>query len=88
MNLALQLFTASLTLLSVHMAGKNDQRFNFLGLFNQALWLIVILQSKTYGLLILTVAMTITYSNNIRRNYGSRIHWHKRGNDASSEGSR
>lgn len=68
--LALQLLTSFLTLLSVRMAGRNDQRFNFVGLFNQILWVIVILQSKTYGILVLTAAMTYQYSQNIRRNFG------------------
>lgn len=69
MQIALQLITSFFTLFSVYLAGNGDQRFNFLGLFNQILWVFVILNSKTYGLLVLTVAMTITYSRNIWRNY-------------------
>ena len=66
MALILQLITSSITLWSVRMAGKGDQRFNYLGLFNQLLWVIVILNSKTYGILLLTAAMTWQYSMNIR----------------------
>lgn len=69
MELALQLITAFLTLLSVYMAGNGDQRFSFVGLANQFLWLVVILWSETYGLLVLTVAMTWVYGRNIWRNY-------------------
>lgn len=77
----LQLLTALFTILSVWMAGNGDQRFSFVGLFNQILWVVVILKSHTYGLMVLTVAMTFTYSRNIWRNYGSRIHWNTRRND-------
>lgn len=67
MEIALQLLTSTLTLLSVRMAGRGDQRFNYIGLGNQALWLIVILASGTYGILVLTAAMTYQYTNNIIR---------------------
>lgn len=69
MHIVLQLITSFLTLLSVRMAGNGDQRFNFVGLFNQLLWIIVILQSKTYGILVLTAAMTYQYSKNIQKHY-------------------
>lgn len=67
MLIALQIVTSFLTLLSVRMAGRGDQRFNYIGLFNQLLWVIVILTSGTYGILILTAAMTYQYSANLRR---------------------
>lgn len=67
MQIALQLLTSTLTLLSVRMAGNGDQRFNYVGLFNQILWIIVILNSQTYGILVLTTAMTYQYAANIRK---------------------
>lgn len=72
MDTLLQFVTSSFTLLSVWMAGNGDQRFNFVGLFNQTLWTIVIVRSNTLGLLILVTAMTFTYSRNIWKNYASR----------------
>lgn len=69
----LQLITSLLTLFSVWLAGNGDQRFNFVGLFNQILWVIVVVDSKTYGLLVLCAAMTFTYSRNIWRNFGNKL---------------
>lgn len=65
MKILLQLVTSSLTVLSVWMAGNKDMRFNYLGLFNQLLWAMVILTTGTYGIFPLTGAMTYVYSRNI-----------------------
>lgn len=67
-SLILQIITASMTLLSVKMAGDGDQRFNWVGLANQILWILVIVRSQTYGLLILTCAMTYMYTKNLIKN--------------------
>ncbi len=68
MDILLQMITAGLTILSVWMAGNGDQRFNWVGLGNQVLWVIVLVKAETYGLLILTVVMTVTYTRNIIKN--------------------
>lgn len=74
MKIGLQLLTSLLTMLSVDMAGRGDQRFNFVGLFNQLLWVLVIVSTGAYGILVLTFGMTFVYSRNIYRNRTRREH--------------
>lgn len=89
MQIILQLITASMTLWSVKMAGDGNQKFNYVGLFNQVLWVVVIVSAGTYGLLMLTIAMTFMYSRNIYKHFlkkeakvewnlvkDDKVHWH------------
>ncbi len=73
MKIALQLITSLLTIYSVYLAGNGDQRFNWVGLGNQVLWVVVILGTGAYGLLVLTAAMTVTYTRNIIKNRKSLL---------------
>jgi hypothetical protein len=68
MRIALQLLTSLVTIYSVWLAGNGDQRFNWVGLGNQVLWLLVIIQTGTYGLLLTAAAMTFVYTRNIIHN--------------------
>lgn len=54
--------TSIVTILGMQLLKRKDWRGWAIGLGNQALWLVLIIQTRAWGLLILTVALVWTYS--------------------------
>lgn len=54
-----------ITIITMWLAGNNDKRAWVLGLGNQALWIILILWTSAYGLLLLTGALIFVYTRNL-----------------------
>lgn len=54
-----------ITIITMWLAGNNDKRAWVLGLSNQALWIILILWTSAYGLLLLTGALIFVYTRNL-----------------------
>lgn len=52
------------TLTTMYLAGEKKRSGWLLGVLNQGLWLFWIIITGTYGLLLLTIALTIIYSRN------------------------
>ena len=64
---ALPIVVSLVTILSMQLAGRKDIRAWMFGIANQGLWLLLILHTKQWGLLILTVVLTVTYAQNYTR---------------------
>ena len=56
-----------LTIVVMVLAGQKDKRAWLLGLANQALWLVFIWHTKSWGLLVLLAALVVVYSRNYLR---------------------
>lgn len=67
MNLAIQLATSALTFLGMWLAGRKDWRGWAVGLANQVLWLAVIVTTDAWGILPLSVGLTVIYARNLAR---------------------
>ncbi len=65
MRQALPIVTAVLTLLGMWLAGSKRWEGWAVGLLNQVLWLWFIVLFEAWGLLILTVALTVIYTRNL-----------------------
>ncbi len=56
---------SGLTFWSMVLAGDKKRSAWLLGLINQAFWLTYVISTKTWGLLPLTIAMTVVYIRNL-----------------------
>jgi hypothetical protein len=59
------LATSFFTILSMFLAGRKDWRAWAVGLGNQVLWLGLIVESENWGLLPLTVVLSVIYFKNL-----------------------
>jgi nicotinamide riboside transporter PnuC len=64
MQTAISLITSAVTIFAMWAAGSKKSWAWLLGIANQIPWLIFIYVFKAWGLLPLTVALTITYTRN------------------------
>ena len=67
MNLTIQLLTSALTFLGMWLAGRKDWRGWLVGLVNQVCWLAVIVTTDAWGILPLSVGLTVIYTRNLVR---------------------
>lgn len=67
MRQGIALATSVFTLFGMWLAGNKDWRGWAVGLANQVLWFIFIFAFEAWGLLPLSVALTITYTRNLLR---------------------
>lgn len=54
------------TIISMRMAGRNDHRFNYLGLVNCVVWTAFTVLTASWGLMLLNGALAYTYTQNLR----------------------
>lgn len=59
--------TSLVTLVGMWLVGRKDWRGWAVGLANQALWLWLIIDTKAWGLLILTVSLIVVYTRALIR---------------------
>lgn len=65
MSLALSLATSAMTILSMWLVGKKRHSGWMVGLFNQVFWLLVIIDTRAWGLLVLTGFLLVVYTRNL-----------------------
>lgn len=58
----LSIATSLVTLVGMWLVGRKDWRGWVVGLVNQTLWLALIIQTRAWGLLILTVSLVVIYT--------------------------
>jgi hypothetical protein len=58
---------SGVTILAMQLAGRKDKRGWALGIANQVLWLAFIVHTQSWGLLVLTGVLTVTYAQNYQR---------------------
>lgn len=67
-----------ITILVMWLAGNNDKRAWLLGLANQVLWVIFIIMTGSWGLLLLTGSLVVVYIRNLRKwEHGPYTHSYK-----------
>lgn len=64
---ALSLATSCMTIVAMQLLARKRIEGWFVGLANQALWLALIVATGAWGLLVLTVTLTVTYAHAIHR---------------------
>lgn len=74
MKTVVSLVASIITITAMRMAGRGDQRFNYLGLLNCVVWTLFTVITQSWPLMILNVTLAWTYIGNIRR--WKKVSWH------------
>lgn len=67
MKQILPLIASCVTVYNMYLAGNKDHRAWVLGIFNQFIWLAFIVSFGAWGLLPLTMVLTVMYARNLRK---------------------
>lgn len=61
------LIASIITISAMRLAGRGDQRFNYLGLINCCIWTLFTVMTQSWGLILLNSVLAYTYTMNLRR---------------------